>query len=85
MIARDSPWYAVDHGREHPNSELLRLSTAIPFHIKTAALMCMQIYPGVHIEAEVLYPPLTYLKFVRERRIKNSRGILVDVTPTFPS
>jgi hypothetical protein len=37
------------------------------------------------IEAEVLYPPLTYLKFVRERRIKNSRGILVDVTPTFPS
>ena len=50
MIARDSPWYAVDHGREHPNSELLRLSTAIPFHIKTAALMCMQIYPGVHLQ-----------------------------------
>jgi hypothetical protein len=34
-------------------------------------------------EAEVLYPPLTYLKFVRKRNIKNSTGIVVDVKPEF--
>jgi hypothetical protein len=42
----------------------------------------LSLYPG---EEEVLYPPLTYLKYVRTRKIKNSRGVVVDVEPVFPS
>jgi hypothetical protein len=40
------------------------------------------LYPE---EAEVLYPPLTYLKVVKTTPIKNSTGIVVDVEPTFAS
>jgi hypothetical protein len=39
----------------------------------------LSVYPS---EAEVLYPPLTYLKYMGQRPIKNSRGIVVDVKPT---
>lgn len=53
MSAHSSPWYAVNHDGEHPNSEFLRLSTTIPFHIKTAALMCMQIPTGMHLQKEM--------------------------------
>lgn len=33
-------------------------------------------------EKEILYPPLTYLKFVGKRPIKNSRGTVIYVEPT---
>ena len=32
-------------------------------------------------EDEILYPPLTYLKYLGQKRIKNSKGIVVDVEP----
>ena len=32
-------------------------------------------------EDEILYPPLTYLKYLGQKKIKNSRGIVVDVEP----
>jgi hypothetical protein len=40
----------------------------------------LSIYPN---EAEVLYPPLTFLQYLGQRPIKNSRGIVVDVKPSF--
>jgi hypothetical protein len=40
----------------------------------------LSVYPN---EAEVLYPPLTFLQYIGQRPIKNSRGILVDVKPSF--
>jgi hypothetical protein len=42
----------------------------------------LSVYPT---EAEILYPPLTYLKYAYagETPIKNSIGMVVDVVPTF--
>ena len=40
----------------------------------------LSVYPA---EAEVLYPPLTYLRYVKTTPIKNSQGVVVDVRPSF--
>jgi hypothetical protein len=40
----------------------------------------LSVYPD---EAEVVYPPLTFLQYLGQRPIKNSRGIVVDVKPSF--
>ena len=40
----------------------------------------LSVYPA---EAEVLYPPLTYLRYVKSTPIKNSQGVVVDVRPSF--
>jgi serine/threonine protein kinase len=40
----------------------------------------LSVYPA---EAEILYPPLTYLKYVKTTRIKNSSGFVVEVKPSF--
>jgi hypothetical protein len=40
----------------------------------------LSLYPN---EAEVLYSPLTFLQYLGQRPIKNSRGIVVDVKPSF--
>jgi hypothetical protein len=40
----------------------------------------LSVYPN---EEEVLYPPLTFLQYLGQRPIKNSRGIVVDVKPSF--
>jgi hypothetical protein len=50
------------------------------FMSRGADISWLSVYPG---EAEILYPPLTYLKFERSYKIKNSAGTLVDVTPQF--
>jgi hypothetical protein len=47
-----------------------------------ADISWLSLYPN---EAEILYPPLTYLKFVRKVPIKNSSGFVVDVKPSFPT
>jgi hypothetical protein len=47
-----------------------------------ADISWLSVYPT---EAEVLYPPLTFLRYIKEQRIKNSLGIVVDVKPTFSS
>jgi hypothetical protein len=38
----------------------------------------LSVYPG---EAEILYPPLTYLKFIKMTPIANSSGHVVYVEP----
>jgi hypothetical protein len=48
------------------------------FMSRGADISWLSLYPT---EAEILYPPLTYLKFKRTRRIKDSAGVVVDVTP----
>jgi hypothetical protein len=48
------------------------------FMSRGADISWLSVYPK---EAEVLYPPLTYLKYVRRRKIKNSAGFVVDVRP----
>jgi hypothetical protein len=40
----------------------------------------LSVYPA---EAEILYPPLTYLKYVKTTPIKNSNGFVVEVKPSF--
>jgi hypothetical protein len=40
----------------------------------------LSVYPA---EAEILYPPLTYLKYVKTTPIKNSTGFVVEVKPSF--
>jgi hypothetical protein len=45
-----------------------------------ADISWVSVYPD---EAEILFPPLTYLKYARETRINNSRGVVVDVRPSF--
>jgi hypothetical protein len=47
-----------------------------------ADISWLSIYPE---EKEVLYPPLTYLQFLKITPIKNSSGFVVDVRPSFPS
>jgi hypothetical protein len=42
----------------------------------------VSLYPE---EEEVLYPPMTYLKFLKATPIKNSSGFVVDVAPMFSS
>jgi hypothetical protein len=41
----------------------------------------LSMYPD---EAEVLYPPLTYLKPISKKKINNSDGYLVEAQPEFP-
>jgi hypothetical protein len=36
-------------------------------------------------EKEVLYPPLTYLKPLISQPIKNSKGVVYTVKPSFPT
>ena len=43
-----------------------------------ASIQWLSAFPQ---ESEVLYPPLTYLKYLGQKKIKNSRGIVVDVEP----
>jgi hypothetical protein len=57
------------------------------FRVKSSGFMScgadiswLSVYPN---EAEVLYPPLTYLKYLRTTPIKNSGGFVIDVEPTF--
>jgi hypothetical protein len=45
-----------------------------------ADISWLSVYPN---EAEVLYPPLTYLKYLKTTPIKNSSGFVVDVEPIF--
>jgi hypothetical protein len=45
-----------------------------------ADISWLSVYPN---EAEVLYPPLTYLQYLRTTPIKNSSGYVIDVKPTF--
>jgi hypothetical protein len=45
-----------------------------------ADISWLSMYPA---EKEILYPPLTYLKCVRVTKIKNSAGVIVDVSPHF--
>jgi hypothetical protein len=45
-----------------------------------ADISWLSVYPN---EAEVLYPPLTYLKYMKTTPIKNSSGFVVDVEPQF--
>ena len=48
------------------------------FMTRGADISWLSMYPE---EAEILYPPLTYLKPVRKTRIKNSKGYIIDVKP----
>jgi hypothetical protein len=45
-----------------------------------AEISWLSMYPA---EKEILYPPLTYLKCVRITKIKNSVGVIADVSPHF--
>jgi hypothetical protein len=47
-----------------------------------AHISWVSLYPE---DEEVLYPPLTYLKFLKATPIKNSSGFVVDVEPMFSS
>ena len=40
----------------------------------------LSVYPA---EAEVLYPPLTYLRYVKSTPIESSQGVVVDARPSF--
>jgi hypothetical protein len=51
------------------------------FMRRGVAVSWLSLYPR---EAEVLYPPLTYLKYVNTRVIKDSAGVIVDVVPSWP-
>jgi hypothetical protein len=61
---------------------LLRLKVDSPMELG-ADLRWVSIYPG---EAEVLYPPLTFVKPLYKQLIKGSEGgIVVTIKPSFPS
>ena len=45
-----------------------------------ADIQWLSVYPT---EKEILYPPLTFLKYVKHTPIANSKGIVVDVIPSF--
>ncbi|CAK0810143.1 unnamed protein product [Prorocentrum cordatum] len=65
---------------EYANSEhplILRIVPAT-FMERGSDISWLSLYPG---EREVLYPPLTYLEAIRQRRIKNSKGWVIDVRP----
>jgi hypothetical protein len=47
-----------------------------------ASISWLSVYPK---EKEILYPPLTYLKYVKTTPIEGSDGVVVDVLPVFPS
>jgi hypothetical protein len=42
----------------------------------------LSVYPA---EKEILYPPLTFLKYDGTTPILNSTGVVVDVKPSFSS
>ena len=44
-----------------------------------AFISWVSVYPD---EAEILFPPLTYLKYASETKTKSSRGSVVDVKPS---
>jgi hypothetical protein len=45
-----------------------------------ADISWLSVYPT---EAEVLFPPLTYLKYIKMAPIQNSDGFVVTVRPSF--
>ena len=45
-------------------------------------LSWLSMYPT---EKEILFPPLTYLKFLKKAKIRNSKGTIVDVVPKWSS
>jgi hypothetical protein len=52
--------------------------TATDFMTRGADVSWLSMYPD---EAEILYPPLTYLKPTKQTPIKNSSGFIIDVEP----
>ena len=47
-----------------------------------ADISWVSMFPG---EAEVLYPPLTYLKPMFKQEIRNLGGTVITVKPSFPT
>jgi hypothetical protein len=66
---------------DYANSEQPLVFCVTTEHFMTcgADVSWLSVYPT---EAEILYPPLTYLKYAGERPIKNSTGMVVYVEPT---
>lgn len=65
---------------EYAKSEHPLILRVVPttFMERGSDISWLSLYPG---EKEVLYPPLTYLETIRRRRIKNSKGWVIDVRP----
>ena len=53
MTGRKSEWDYVHSGRANPDTQFLRLAVTIPFHIKTAALSCIETTRDVKINIEM--------------------------------
>jgi hypothetical protein len=67
---------AVDYAQS--DQPLLFRVISNSFMSRGADITWLSVYLN---EQEILYPPLTYLKFLKQTPIQNSTGFVIDVEP----